>query len=229
MLVTAGPTYEPIDAVRHIANRSSGKLGLCLATQAARRGWDVTLLLGPIETSENYTHLTVKRFSSTADLERLLFNHAPTCDVLIMAAAVADYRPIAPPTTTKLRRRDGPIDLKLEPTPDLLAKVASHRRAGQLFVGFALEPEAGLIEAAREKMNRKGINAIVANPLQTIGSDTIDATLLWRDGSVETPEDKLEKSAFASWLIDRIEQSRALNPIYTKAPDADQPPQTKIG
>ena len=207
LLITAGPTHEPIDAVRFLGNRSSGRLGIALAACAADRGWRVTLLLGPVGRPVGCTDAEVLRFTTTTELRALLSDGAPHCDALVMAAAVADYRPATPPPARKLSRSDGSITLKLDPTPDLLAEAASRRRPGQLFVGFALEPADRLEETARVKLEKKGIDAIVANPLETIGSDKIDATLLWRCAPTERTGGPIAKDAFAGWLLERIESA----------------------
>lgn len=206
LLITAGPTHEPIDAVRYLANRSSGRVGVALAGAAARRGWAVTLLLGPVDRPAFHTHTAVRvlRFTTTDDLRALLDTHAGECDVLIMAAAVADYRPIhAGPT--KIARGEKPITLRLEPTPDLLAEVAARRRPGQVFVGFALGPREGLLDTARTKLLAKGVDAVVANPLETIDSDTIEASILTADNRVDHTPGVLSKAAFAEWLLDRLD------------------------
>lgn len=223
IVITAGPTHEPIDRVRYLANRSSGRLGIALALEADRRGWSVTLLLGPVDPSADYTQIHVERFTTTCDLHELLATHAPRCDVLIMAAAVADYRLAGPKTAPddKLSRDDGPITLTLEPTEDLLADLSTRRRDGQTLIGFALEPADHLLERAQEKLERKDIDAIIANPLETMGSDTIDATLLWRDGRRDSPGCALSKTAFAHWLMDRIESTRGDQPAPPRAGPTD--------
>jgi phosphopantothenoylcysteine decarboxylase/phosphopantothenate--cysteine ligase len=209
LLITAGPTHEPIDEVRYLANRSSGRLGIALAAAAADRAMPTTLLLGPTALPPpDRTSLTVERFRTTASLAEALERWWPTSDVLIMAAAVADYRPAGPPAKGKLSRGE-PIDLPLEPTPDLLAHLASTARPDQTLIGFALEPPEGLLEAAREKLRRKGVDAIVANPLETMDAETISATVLLRDGSDLTAPADLSKEAFAGWLLDRLEAMRA--------------------
>ena len=239
LLVTAGPTHEPIDAVRYIANRSSGRLGIALADTAARRGDQVTLLLGPTPRTPDDPRVKVRRFQTTADLETLLAEHFPTCDTLIMAAAVADYRPRiakddqSPSTSperqragselltspdpsltlgaretalTKLRRTESALTLELEPTPDLLASIANTKRPDQHVIGFALEPQDRLIVSAKNKLERKHLDAIVANPLETMDATTIRATVLFQDGrSVETPGE-IDKSVFAGWLLDALRQ-----------------------
>lgn len=206
LLITAGPTYEPIDAVRFLGNRSSGRLGIELARAASRAGWDVTLLLGPTSLDCTDSSVRVERFQSTADLESLLDEHFPSCDVLVMAAAVADYRPVldAEPSSTKIRRKPGGLDLVFESTPDLLAKCSAQRRSGQRIVGFALEPRERMMESARAKLERKGVDAIVANPLETMDAPTIEATLITRDSGEHRTDGPIAKSAFAGWLLERI-------------------------
>ncbi|MGP1345242.1 MAG: phosphopantothenoylcysteine decarboxylase domain-containing protein [Phycisphaerales bacterium] len=207
LLITAGPTHEPIDAVRYLGNRSSGTLGVALADAAAGRGWETTLLLGPSPRHPSDARVVVRRFQTTADLEALLGAEMPGHDALIMAAAVADYRPKRTGAAgTKLRRGEGGMTLELESTPDLLAGCTAHRRAGQVFVGFALEPAERLVESARSKLVRKGVDLIVANPLETMDSPSISATLLAR-GSEDRAEPApagMDKQAFAGFLLDRV-------------------------
>lgn len=199
LLITAGPTHEPIDAVRYLANRSSGAMGIAIAEAAAAAGWAVTLLLGPVD-RDPPTGVRVARFESTAELMGLLDEHFAACDVLIMAAAVADYRPKGGGEGGKLERRGSGLTLELESTPDLVARCAERKRADQVIVGFALEEPAKLAERARGKLARKGLDAIVANPLETMGAGGIDATLLTADGRAESPG-AMPKADFAAWLV----------------------------
>ncbi len=207
MLITAGPTHEPLDTVRYLANRSSGRLGLALATAARDAGWKVTLLLGPT-TLPPPAGVRTLRFESTADLAALLDRHFARCDVLVMAAAVADYRP-ARVRTTKLPRRGGGLVLRLEPTPDLVAACAARKRAGQRVIGFALEARERLAQRALDKRRRKGLDAIVANPLETLGSPRIRAVVYTARGTAEHPpggrQRGLTKTVFAAWLVRWIE------------------------
>lgn len=210
LLIAAGPTYEPIDAVRFLGNRSSGRLGSALADEAANRGIAVTLLLGPNAVAPTHTGVTVVRFMSTADLQAALAEHLPSASILVMAAAVADYRP-APGEVDldgKRRRQGAGMTLHLEPTPDLLAGCSAKANPDQLLVGFALEPQEEMIASANRKLKRKNIDLIVANPLETMDSDGIDATLI---GNAErgidtndTTEGRIPKDRFAGWLLDRI-------------------------
>jgi phosphopantothenoylcysteine decarboxylase / phosphopantothenate---cysteine ligase len=208
LLIAAGPTHEPIDAVRYLANRSSGRMGLALAEAAREAGWPVTLLLGPTGL-EPPAGVRTERFESSAELAALLNEHFPACDLLIMAAAVADYRPRAV-TERKLPRTGEPLILELEPAPDLVAGCAAHKRPGQRIIGFALEEPAVLAQRAQEKLARKGLDAIVANPLRTMGADTIEATVYTADGATIAPAagstvapagGPLPKAEFARWLI----------------------------
>lgn len=211
ILITAGPTHEPIDAVRFIGNRSSGRLGLELARAAHDRRLPLTLLLGPTHLEPSSSHATVIRFRSTADLQALLDDHFPHCDILIMAAAVADYRPttIASPHQ-KLTRENRKLTIELESTPDLLAGCASKRSPAQTLVGFALEPRERLHDSARSKLKRKAVDAIVANPLDTMESPSIEATIHWADGATDTTgEAPIPKSDFAPWLLDHILEHHA--------------------
>jgi phosphopantothenoylcysteine decarboxylase/phosphopantothenate--cysteine ligase len=205
ILITAGPTREPLDAVRVLTNRSSGQLGIAVASEAMNRGHDTTLLLGhgadmPPQSLEGYC----QRFDSTNDLCELLQDAFPRTDLLIMAAAVADFIPEQAPPGTKRSRHDGPINVTLHPAPDLVASLAKTKRPDQAIVGFALEPAATLRERATAKLSKKGLDAIVANPLDTMESTHITATLIWADGHTDTAPPDLPKKAFASWLLDRV-------------------------
>jgi phosphopantothenoylcysteine decarboxylase/phosphopantothenate--cysteine ligase len=205
ILITAGPTQEPIDAVRYIGNRSSGRLGLVLANEALRRGWNPTILLGPVSQAAVDSGVRVRRFRTTADLQALLNEEVGGTDLLVMAAAVADYRPIAEEInlTGKRRRSSSGLSLKLEATPDLLA--GCHRRPGQVFVGFALEPAEELMSSARHKLRRKRVDLIVANPLETMDAEAVSARLYGAIGEVRVAPPGLGKDTFAAWLFDALD------------------------
>jgi len=207
-LITAGPTHEPIDAVRFIGNRSSGRMGTALAIESARRGWETTLLMGPAPIAPSDTGVRLVRFRTCSDLQMLLREHVPKADVLIMAAAVADYRPKVDPQFFggKFRRKSENLVLELEPTPDLLAEVARTRRPEQLLVGFALEPRDELAESARAKLDRKKIDLVVGNPLETMDSEHVEAIVLDAAGSERHTPTRLTKSQFAPWLLDVIQE-----------------------
>jgi phosphopantothenoylcysteine decarboxylase / phosphopantothenate---cysteine ligase len=208
LLITAGPTHEPIDAVRFLGNRSSGRVGVALADEAARRGWAVTLLLGPAPRHPSDSRVKVRRFRTATDLQALLAEECPSADVLIMAAAVADYRPRVDPAFFggKFRRKSEVLTLELEPTPDLLAGVAASRRPDQFMVGFALEPREELLASARSKLERKKVDMVVGNPLETMDGEMIEALVLGRDGSEVRTPGAMDKVAFAPWLLGLIEE-----------------------
>lgn len=212
LLITAGPTHEPIDAVRFIGNRSSGRMGVALAAAGADLGFEVRLLLGPTADPAPLAGVEVLRFRTCEDLRGLLRAHAAWADLIVMAAAVADYRPRPNPAMSggKFRRTHEPLTLELEPTPDLLAEAVRSRRPGQVFVGFALEPRADLMASAESKLARKKVDMVVANPLETMDSATVEATLLTASGAREATPGLMDKREFAPWVLRR---AAALLPV----------------
>lgn len=214
LLITAGPTHEPIDAVRFIGNRSSGRMGVALAEAGAAKGWRVTLLLGPHAVRPARADVTVIDFRTCADLRELLRQHSASADILIMAAAVADYTPKPNPAMSggKFRRTDAPLVLELEPTPDLIAEVAGRRRPGQLLIGFALEPRAELDASAHRKLERKKIDMVVGNPLETMDSPTVEAMVLFADGRTIHAPGTMPKTDFGTWFIDLLSAERGSKP-----------------
>jgi len=202
ILITAGPTREPIDEVRFISNRSSGQMGFALARAAAEAGHAVTLLLGPVQLSvELGEAVAVVRFNTTAELEVLLAEHFPQHDVLIKAAAVADYRP-SQLIQGKTPRGEG-LTIQLEPTPDLVANCAQTKRADQAIIAFALEDPAVLEARAVEKMKRKRVDAILANPLATMDAGDIEPVLFYADGRRDAPG-RMTKPELAAWLVSKL-------------------------
>jgi len=189
VVVTAGATREPIDGVRFLGNRSSGKMGAAMAEAAVARGADVTLVAGP----EAPAVPGARRidFETAADLQRVLADLAPRADVVVMAAAVADFRPPAPVAGKLSRRTAGSeISLTLETVPDLLAGLARARRGARPYlVGFAAETVGGdaLAERAAAKLREKRCDAIVANDVSArgigFGADDNQVTLLFGDGA----------------------------------------------
>lgn len=216
ILITAGPTHEPIDRVRSLNNSSSGRLGIHLAEAAVGREARTTLLLGPTHHAPpEHSLLETKRFQTTSELEALLKATWPTHDVLLMAAAVADYRPRDPHLEAKLPRSEAGLTLELEATPDLLAGLAEHSRPDQLRVGWALESRGNLRARAIMKLARKHLHLIVANPLETISSDEIEPLVLARTGEgpgeVPVPSPRMAKETFAAWLVkEALDRQRAL-------------------
>lgn len=201
VLVAAGPTHEPIDDVRFIGNRSSGRMGTAIAEAFRRWGCAVTLCRGPGVAAVPGTEDC--RFRTAADLLCMLRERWPVHDVLVMAAAVSDYRPVRP-LEGKMRREAGAVTLALEPTEDILASLARDRTPGQYVVGFALERPEELDRSALDKLARKGADAIVANPLATMDAEDVEATVLLADGGRLSPGARMPKAAFAAWLAEAI-------------------------
>ena len=202
ILITAGPTREPIDDVRFISNRSSGQMGFALAEAALSAGHEVTLLFGPALLPPSVAEqVDIVRFHTTADLEALLAEYFPKCDVLIKAAAVADYRP-AQLIEGKTPRGQG-MKIELEPTPDLVAGCAKTKRDDQTIIAFALEDPTVLETRAVEKMQRKKVDAILANPLQTMDASDIEPILFYADGRRDEPG-TMSKVKLADWLIAQV-------------------------
>ena len=184
VLVTAGPTTEDIDPVRYVGNRSSGKMGFAIAERAVELGATVTLIAGPVElaTPRGVTRVDVRSAESLrAALWQALGPDLSGADALVMAAAVADYRPAAP-SQTKLRRSAEPLTLELVPNPDLLAEIGRARRTTRpLLVGFALgtESDEEALVTARAKLSEKRVDLVVANHAgESIGRDDIRAMLV---------------------------------------------------
>jgi len=203
LLITAGPTHEPIDAVRYIGNRSSGTLGAALAAAGLAAGHAVTLILGPVAIA---VPAGVKRIDvETAEQMRAaVLANFPAHDALIMAAAVADFRPVAA-SAGKLPR-EGKLTLELESTPDILAEASLAKQPHQRTVGFSLLPR-GDLPASFAKLKRKHLDLLVYNPLETMNSPSITATLLYPDGRQE-PLPAMGKSEFAKLLVERTASLR---------------------
>jgi phosphopantothenoylcysteine decarboxylase/phosphopantothenate--cysteine ligase len=208
VVVSAGGTREPIDAVRVISNRSSGKQGYAVAAEAAARGAEVTLvstveLPAPVGVS-------VEPVETAAQMQAAMERLAPACDVVVMAAAVADFRP-ATASDRKLKKADGVPEIVLEPTPDILAALGAGKRPGQVLVGFAAETDDVAANAQR-KLATKRLDMIVANdvgaPATGFGHDTNAVTILTADGEpVSVP--LTEKRAVAAAVVDQIVACRA--------------------
>jgi phosphopantothenoylcysteine decarboxylase/phosphopantothenate--cysteine ligase len=209
VLVTAGGTREPIDAVRFIGNRSSGRMGLALAEEAARRGADVTLVAANV-TIQPPAGVEEVRVETTAELEAAVRDRFPQADVLIMAAAPADFRPMEPADTKLLREENESLTVDLEPTEDIVAAVAAGRRPDQTVVGFAAEHGQGAVERGRAKLARKGLDAVVVNDIARtdIGFDSSDneVTIVLADGEREVG--LRPKPEVAAAILDEVERFR---------------------
>jgi phosphopantothenoylcysteine decarboxylase/phosphopantothenate--cysteine ligase len=203
VLVTAGPTREHLDPIRVVTNISSGRMGFALAADAYARGAEVVLLAGPTAL-EPPTGVRIERVESTADLAAAVARHLPEADVLLMAAAPADYRPDTP-AVAKRSRKDGTLPVTLVPTEDVLETTRPLRKPGAVLVGFAYETEDGLVKA-RAKRERKGLDLVVLNlaePGAGAEVNTNRVTLVSAEG--ETPGPLESKQAAAARILDAVE------------------------
>jgi phosphopantothenoylcysteine decarboxylase/phosphopantothenate--cysteine ligase len=207
VLVTAGGTREPIDSVRYVGNRSSGRMGFALADEAARRGASVVCVAANVSLDRNpaVEYVDVETADQLASACDARFGD---CDLLLMAAAVADYRP-AQAVDTKIKKDAPGLDLALERTDDVLSALAARRRAGQTLVGFAAEhgDEGTAREAARGKLERKGLDAVVLNDISRsdIGFDAAEneVTIVTAAGEHEVP--RSGKGEVAAAILDQIQ------------------------
>ena len=208
VLVTAGGTREPIDSVRFVGNRSSGRMGVALAEEAARRGADVTLIAANVAVP--LPGVAAVPVETTAELELAVRERFGDNDVLIMAAAPADFRP-AEPVDEKISREgsDG-LTIELQPTADIVAAVAAERRPDQTVIGFAAEHGEGALERGRAKLARKGLDAVVVNDISRsdIGFDSTDneVTIVLPDG--ERQVGRRPKAEVAAAILDEVERLR---------------------
>ena len=195
VLVTAGPTREHIDDVRFLSNASTGRMGFALAKVLSRKH-DVTLVAGPVSLTvpPNVDFVAV---TSARQMRREVLSRFAAQDCVIMTVAVADYRP-ARRLRGKRRKSDDPLTLDLVPNPDILAELGRRKRA-QVLIGFALESSASALVAARRKLKKKNLDAIVLNTVDAMGAESLRGTLLLADGSVQ-PFGPMTKDALAKRL-----------------------------
>ncbi|TMQ66143.1 MAG: bifunctional phosphopantothenoylcysteine decarboxylase/phosphopantothenate--cysteine ligase CoaBC [Candidatus Eisenbacteria bacterium] len=200
VLVGAGRTEEPLDPVRVLTNRSSGRMGFALAAAARDRGASVTLVAGAASV-EPPDRVRLLSAATASEMERAMLREARRADVVLMAAAVADYRP-ARPQRGKIERGEGPMTLELMPNRDILASIGRRRRAGQVLVGFALETQPGPARA-RRKLVEKRLDLVVLNsPRDGLAGDTNRVTLVERRQSKKLPT--LAKREVAERILDRV-------------------------
>ena len=205
ILITAGPTYEPIDPVRFIGNRSSGKMGVAIAEVFARRGAAVDLVLGPSKLAVDNKHINTIRTGTAQEMYEAAVDKFTECDIAVLAAAVADYRPkiIA---DQKIKKKDENLTIELERTPDIAAALGRLKKADQLTVGFALETDNEEVNALK-KLKKKNFDFIVLNSLQDKGAgfnyDTNKITILHKDNKRKEFELK-SKAAVAEDIVNEI-------------------------
>jgi phosphopantothenoylcysteine decarboxylase / phosphopantothenate---cysteine ligase len=205
VLISAGGTREPLDAVRYVGNRSSGRMGVALAAEARRRGAEVTLLAANL-TVPAPAGVEVVETPTAEDLEREALSRAAEADVVVMAAAVADYRP-AEALAAKRPKDTATWTLELEPTTDVLSALGERRREGQLLVGFAAETGDAGLDRAREKLARKGADLFVLNDVSRpdIGFDASDNEVTLVAASGERSVAKAPKEEVAAAILDEVE------------------------
>lgn len=210
VLVTAGPTQEKLDPVRYISNHSTGKMGYAIAKAAMLRGAEVTLVSGKVAITPPMG-VEVVPIVSAADMAKAVKERAQEQDIIIKAAAVADYRPVMV-AEEKMKKKDGDMTIPLERTEDILAYLGSHRRPGQFLCGFSMETEH-MLENSRAKLEKKKIDMIVANNLKQagagFGTDTNVVTLLTRADTRELPLMKKEEVAdeLLSYILGQMEKN----------------------
>ena len=211
VLVSAGGTREPLDAVRFLGNRSSGRMGVAIADEARRRGADVTLLAANLAV-EAPAGVTVVETPTAADLEREALARADA-DVIVMAAAVADYRP-ATPEAAKRPKNDEPWTVELEPTTDVLAGLGAGRRPGQVLVGFAADGAGPGLERARAKLVAKNADLVVFNVVSRadIGFDVEENEVVLIRSGLERRVAKAPKRTIAAEILDEVERLVAERP-----------------
>jgi phosphopantothenoylcysteine decarboxylase/phosphopantothenate--cysteine ligase len=210
LLITAGATREAIDPVRFLSNRSSGRMGFALAEAARARGAEVTIVAGAT-TAAAPARVRLIRALSADEMRAAVLRELPAATIFIASAAVSDYRPAAS-SEIKIKKTDAPLNLVLEPTPDILAEVAATRSNGLLVVGFAAETN-DVLNYARSKLQRKNLDAIVANDITRDGAgfdtETNAVTILTRtsDAAIELP--LMSKLETASRILDEIARLRS--------------------
>ena len=204
-LVTAGPTYEALDPVRFIGNHSSGKMGIALAEELKRHGAEVTLVLGPVQTEVQANGLKLVRVTSAEEMHNACLQASEGMDIIVMAAAVADYTPAAR-ADQKIKKSDGVLQLELTKTKDILKSLGERKNEGQVLVGFALETN-NEDEFAREKLEKKNADMIILNSLNDqgagFGHDTNKITIFQRNGK-ETRFGIKSKEAVAKDIVETI-------------------------
>jgi phosphopantothenoylcysteine decarboxylase/phosphopantothenate--cysteine ligase len=205
VMITAGPTYEPVDPVRFIGNRSSGKMGIALADEAARRGAKVVLILGPSSLSPNHKEVELVKVQTAEQMYQAALQYFPEANMAILAAAVSDYRPLSP-SDKKIKKKQERLTIDLVKNPDIAATLGQRKQPHQLLVGFALETNNAL-ENATHKLEKKNLDLIVLNSLQDEGAgfnyNTNKISILGKDNKISHFELKT-KTAVARDIFNEI-------------------------
>ena len=216
VLVTAGGTREPIDSVRYIGNRSSGRMGIALAEAAAARGADVTLVAANVSLPVG-GRVRLLPVETAAELAAATREEFEAADVVLMAAAVADFRPAGSTGGKLAREGSGDLELRLEPTEDVIAGLSRSRRPGQTLVGFAAEHGPEAIERARAKLRRKGLDAVVFNDISRaeIGFDSEDNEVTIVERDAEHAVSLATKTEVAEAILGRVQALRIAAGVST--------------
>lgn len=205
VLITAGPTYERLDPVRFIGNHSSGKMGVALANECAQRGANVKLVLGPSKLHPNHPNITVERVESCQEMYEACKAQYPTTDLVIFAAAVADYKP-KEVANQKIKKKDGDLKIELERTTDIAASLGAIKEAHQINVGFALETQ-NEEKNAQAKIAKKNFDLIVLNSLNDKGAgfkhDTNKISIIDKDNN-KTQFELKSKTKVATDIVDAV-------------------------
>ncbi|MDX1943201.1 MAG: bifunctional phosphopantothenoylcysteine decarboxylase/phosphopantothenate--cysteine ligase CoaBC [Saprospiraceae bacterium] len=205
VLITAGPTYEPIDPVRFIGNRSSGKMGVAIADAAAQRGAEVVLILGPSKNVPTHPNVKLIKVETAQEMYEAALADFPTADISILAAAVSDYRPMEI-ATQKMKRKGESLNIELVENPDIAATLGKQKRNGQLLIGFALETN-NEEENAKSKLVKKNFDLIVLNSLKDPGAgfdyNTNKISMIGKDNKLKKFELK-SKNAVAEDILTEI-------------------------
>ena len=208
--VTAGPTQEALDPVRYLTNHSTGRMGYAIAREAMLRGAEVTLISGPVSIKK-VPFVKICSVTTAADMLEAVQNELPETDILIKAAAVADYRP-ATVAEDKMKKKDGDLSIPMERTDDILGWVAQNRHEGLFVCGFSMETQ-NMLENSANKLKKKNLDMIVANNLKVAGAgfgvDTNVVTIITPDGAQELP--LMGKDEVAGRLLDEIKQHREMS------------------
>ena len=203
ILVTAGPTVEAVDPVRFITNRSTGKMGYAIAKIASLRGADVTLVSGPVSI-EPPRFVNVINVESAEEMFNEVSSKADSMDIIIKAAAVADYTPVSV-ADEKIKKKDGDLSIPLKRTKDILKYLGENKKENQFICGFSMETE-NLLENSKKKLEKKNVDMIVANNVKVEGAgfgvDTNVVTLITKDGYKELPQ--MSKEDVAAAILDAI-------------------------
>jgi phosphopantothenoylcysteine decarboxylase/phosphopantothenate--cysteine ligase len=205
VLITAGPTHEPIDPVRFVGNRSSGKMGIAIAEEFANRGFEVTLVKGPTDLNPVNPKISQIKVETAAEMYATCAQYFTSNDVIVFAAAVADYTP-KHPSAIKIKKKEDEFSIEMVKTKDIAAELGQLKRLGQVLVGFALETDNEM-EHAGEKLNKKNLDFIVLNSVNDEGAgfqyDTNKVTIIDNKGNV-TKFDLKPKTEVAKDIADYV-------------------------